>query len=77
VSVLLTNVYDVIRQAIIDRQQVVCLYNGYVRECCPHAIGTTNGTARVLVYQFAGDSSRGAASGRRVALHGYLRHDPD
>lgn len=58
-----TNVYDEIRQAIVNKQQVHCLYNGYYRECCPHAIGFTNGIPRVLVYQFAGASSKGLPIG--------------
>ena len=49
--------------AIVARKQIVCVYNGYIRECCPHAIGTTNGIERVLVYQFGGGSSRGLPPG--------------
>lgn len=55
--------YAVIRQAIVARQQVTCFYKEHLRECCPHAIGTTNGVERVLVYQFAGTSSRGLPPG--------------
>jgi len=55
--------YDVIRQAIIDRHQIVCFYNGFHRYCCPHTIGRTNGTSRVLVYQFGGNSSSGLPAG--------------
>ena len=55
--------YSAIRQAIIERQQIACSYNGYHRVCCPHAIGYTNGVPRVLVYQFGGDSSRGLPIG--------------
>jgi hypothetical protein len=62
-DLVLHDAYAVIRQAIVNRQQLACFYNGYHRECCPHAIGTTNGISRVLVYQFAGDSSRGLPLG--------------
>jgi hypothetical protein len=45
------------------RLQITCVYNGLYRVCCPHAIGRTNGVERVLVYQFAGGSSRGLPPG--------------
>lgn len=51
--------YQKLRQAIISRQQIVCEYKGYTRECCPHAIGTSQDEARVLVFQFGGGSSSG------------------
>jgi hypothetical protein len=58
-----TSTYSSIRLAIVKRQQLICLYNGYIRECCPHGIGHTNGVERVLVFQFAGNSSRGLPIG--------------
>lgn len=51
--------YQVLRQAIIGRQQISCDYQGHHREICPHAIGTKNGRAKMLSWQFAGQSSRG------------------
>ena len=61
--IVVTNVYDMLRQAIVNRNQVVCMYRGYYRECCPHAIGLTHGIGRILVYQFGGESSRGLPVG--------------
>lgn len=58
-----TNDYSLIRLAIIERKQVRCFYRGLLRECCPHSIGRTNGIPRVLVYQFAGDSTKGLPPG--------------
>jgi len=55
--------YTTLRQAIIDRRQVTLFYAGYSRECCPHAIGTKNGKEHVLVFQFAGGSSKGLPPG--------------
>jgi hypothetical protein len=55
--------YALIRQAIIDLNQVVCFYHGLYRECCPHSIGTKRGRPRVLMFQFAGQSSRGLPPG--------------
>jgi len=50
-------VYQMIRQAIIGKDIVVATYHGYVRETCPHIIGTKNGRQQVLLYQFAGGSA--------------------
>jgi hypothetical protein len=51
--------YDVFRDAILNRQQVVCEYAGFTREVCPHVIGTKRGRRQVLTWQFAGGSSSG------------------
>lgn len=51
--------YDLIRDAILARQQVVAVYHGFKREMCPHAIGAKNGRKKVLFYQFGGQSSSG------------------
>jgi len=58
-SETLVSEYQLLRQAIVTKQQITCLYNGLYRECCPYAIGSRNGVERVLVYQFAGESSKG------------------
>jgi hypothetical protein len=70
-------IYDVIRQAVIKKQQVVATYDGHVREMCPHVIGTKNGNPQALFYQFAGSSSSGpigpgdsAANWRCIPLSG-------
>ena len=50
--------YTLFRNAILREQQVVCRYDGRVRELCPHIIGTNRrGEEVVLVWQFAGESS--------------------
>jgi hypothetical protein len=51
--------YNLIRNAIINKQQVIATYNGYVREMCPHVLGLKNGRQHALFYQFAGGSSKG------------------
>ena len=38
--------YALFRNAILGEQQVVCLYDGRVRELCPHIIGTTDAAKR-------------------------------
>jgi len=55
------DVYTIVKQAIVDKQQIVATYNGYVREMCPHTIGMKNGRTKALFYQFAGGSSSGLA----------------
>lgn len=50
--------YNTILHAMQNRQHILCLYNGYPRELCVHAIGTSGGKEMILGYQFAGESSR-------------------
>ena len=50
--------YALFRNAILTEQQVVCRYDGRLRELCPHIIGTSkSGEEVVLAWQFAGESS--------------------
>jgi predicted DNA-binding transcriptional regulator YafY len=50
--------YALFRNAILTEQQVVCRYDGRVRELCPHIIGISkSGEEVVLAWQFAGESS--------------------
>lgn len=51
--------YAIIRNAILNKQQVVATYKDHVREMCPHVIGTKNGREQALFYQFGGSSSTG------------------
>ena len=53
------DVYSLIRQAILDKYQVIASYNGHRREMCPHAIGTKNARPQALFYQFGGSSQSG------------------
>jgi hypothetical protein len=53
------DVYAIVRQAIVDKHQIVGMYHGRWREMCPHAIGTKKGVRNALCYQFAGDSEKG------------------
>lgn len=51
--------YMIIRNAILNKQQVVAIYKEHVREMCPHTIGLKNGREKALFYQFGGTSSSG------------------
>jgi hypothetical protein len=53
-------VYDLFMQSAKSRMQIVCQYNSLVREVCPHVIGLgMRGEEMALVFQFAGESSKG------------------
>lgn len=43
-------------EAMRERKQVLCSYDGYPREFCPIILGHTGGRETALVYQFAGGS---------------------
>ena len=45
-------VYEMIRQAILDKDIVIATYDGHAREMCPHVIGMKNGRPQALFYQF-------------------------
>jgi len=51
--------YELLREAIVGRKQVAATYKGYRRLMCPHVIGTKEGRAQCLFYQFGGESSSG------------------
>ena len=56
----MSNDYEVIKQAIINKSSISATYKGYYREVSPHVIGTKNGRKQALFYQFGGESSSGA-----------------
>ena len=47
-----------IRQAILDKRQIIAMYRGHRRELCPQVIGTFKGRERVLAIQCGGTSSQ-------------------
>ena len=52
--------YQLIREAILNKQQIMATYDGYYRELCPHVIGVgPRGNAQALFVQFGGGSSQG------------------
>jgi hypothetical protein len=50
--------YAVVRQAILDRRQIVTDYKGHRRLLCPHCIGTKHGRPQALFFQFGGGGNR-------------------
>lgn len=59
VEVVVMDPFDIIRDAILEKKQVTGYYRGHYREMCPHVLGTKNGRAQALFYQFGGSSSSG------------------
>lgn len=51
--------YELIKLAILNKNCVTCVYNGYTRKMTPHVIGTKNGKRQALFYQYGGESSSG------------------
>lgn len=50
------NSYELIREAILNKQQVVATYRGHRRAMCPHVLGIKGFTRHALFYQFGGTS---------------------
>ncbi|WP_315800359.1 hypothetical protein [Bradyrhizobium sp. SZCCHNS3002] len=55
--------YRLIMQAMLTRQQILCIYGGFARAICPIILGHTAGRERVLAFQFAGGASSGLPPG--------------
>ncbi len=53
------DIYSLVRQAALNKEQVIAIYDGYQREMCPHVIGTKDGKSQALFYQFGGSSRSG------------------
>jgi hypothetical protein len=49
--------YELFREAMAGKKQVVCVYRGRRREVCPVILGHTDGEEKALSYQFAGESN--------------------
>jgi hypothetical protein len=50
--------YTLFRNAIVGEQQVVCSYDGRLREFCPHIIGTNRSGEEVVLVKFRVPSDR-------------------
>ena len=51
--------YILFEQAMRERKQIVCMYEGYSRELCPIILGHSDGHEKALTYQFGGLSRSG------------------
>jgi len=50
---------ELLKTAIQSKSCVRGVYDGYERFFCPHILGGKGGKTNVLVYQYAGNSSKG------------------
>ena len=65
-----SSTYRLFAQAMAERKQIVCVYDGYPRELCAIVLGHTKRLEVALVYQFAGASKSGLpAGGQWKCLH--------
>jgi len=60
---LTSSTYHLFAEAMADRKQIVCVYDGYPRELCAIVLGHTKGQEVALVYQFDGESKSGLPPG--------------
>ncbi|WP_011582330.1 MULTISPECIES: hypothetical protein [Chelativorans] len=58
----MSSTFDLV-QAVEQKKQVTCTYQGYHRELCVHVVGWKNGREQALALQFAGESSSGLQPG--------------
>ena len=56
-------------QAILNRQQVTCLYKGRHREICPHILGHNGDQETALIYQCGGESGGGLTTEKWRCFH--------
>ena len=58
-----SSTYALFAQAMAERKQILCRYDGHRRELCPVVLGHSKGQEVALVYQFAGASRSGLPPG--------------
>lgn len=51
--------YALLQTAILTLTPVQLTYETFIRQVCPHSLGTMRGIQKLLVYQFAGGSHKG------------------
>jgi hypothetical protein len=59
----MSDLMDLIVDAVRLKKQVICDYQGYKREFCIHVVGWKHGKEQALAYQYEGGSSKGLPSG--------------
>jgi len=63
-----SNTYQLFERSMATRRPIACRYQGHPRAICPVILGHSGGTAKALVWQFAGSSSSGAVGGQWKCL---------
>ena len=49
--------YRLLRTAVVEGQEVHCVYRNKVRVLGPHILGHSKGVAKLLAFQFGGDTN--------------------
>jgi len=55
--------YRLFERAMIERKQILCMYDGYRRELCPVILGHSQGEEKALTFQFGGERKSGLSPG--------------
>ena len=55
--------YRLFTEAMAERKQILCTYQGHSREICPIILGHSQGLEKALTYQFGGSSKSGLPPG--------------
>ena len=55
--------YRLFEQAMAERKQILCMYDGYRRELCPIILGHSQREEKALAFQFGGESKSGLPPG--------------
>jgi hypothetical protein len=58
-----SHIYDLFSQAMLAQKQILCLYDGCIRELCPIILGHSQHQEKALTYQFGGQSRSGLPRG--------------
>jgi hypothetical protein len=59
----ISETYRLFEQAMIERKQIVCTYDGYRRELCPIILGHSKEEEKALTFQFGGEAKSGLPTG--------------
>ena len=51
--------YDLIKNALLEKQSLTFTYHGLLRYVSPHVIGTDKGIQKLLCYQYGGSTGNG------------------
>jgi len=54
-----TAIFDLVRDAVLHKRQVVARYQNHKRVLCPHTLGYKQGKEQCLFYQCGGTSTSG------------------
>ena len=58
-----SSTYELFAQAMAARKQIVCEYEGHLRELCAIILGHSKGQEKALTFQFGGQSRSGLPPG--------------